>query len=201
VLVLIILVEHCSLEVGFRSSKPNQATAAVVDSATTTNARGAASLEAALMDIAPDGVVDDAQGVPSLKAPAIETTTNAQGAASLEAPADGAPVDDTVDNDNTGELEPPSCAQPTPARTSDDSEAAGMNKNKLQRRKLLSGPNSEIDIDTLPAWLTHTGMVDYLYNVSNDKRWRRLLYLFYRFEKANPPTGVSAHTVLCSLES
>ncbi|KAF8157394.1 hypothetical protein BJ912DRAFT_1070409 [Pholiota molesta] len=173
---------------GTTSSKPNQATAAV-DSATTTNAQGAASLEAAPMDIASNGEVDNAQGGPSLKAPVIETTTNAQGAASLEAPADGAPVDDTVDNDNTGELEPPSCAQPTPARTSDDSEAAGMNKNKLQRRKLLSGPNSEIDMDTLPAWLTHTGMVDYLYNVSNDKRWRRLLYLFYRFEKANPPTG------------
>ncbi|KAF8171333.1 hypothetical protein BJ912DRAFT_1066197 [Pholiota molesta] len=132
---------------------------------------GAPSLEAVPMDIASNGEVDNAQVRPASKPqPMVRQSTIRW---TMTTPGARTSV----------------MRQPTPARTSDDSEAAGMNKNKLQRRKLLSGPNSEIDMDTLPAWLTHTGMVDYLYNVSNDKRWRRLLYLFYRFEKANPPTG------------
>jgi hypothetical protein len=51
-------------------------------------------------------------------------------------------------------------------------------------------PVESIDTSNLPAWLTGSGMLDYLRGVSKESAWQNLVTSLLRFETENKITGV-----------
>lgn len=56
-----------------------------------------------------------------------------------------------------------------------------------------SSITADTDASKAPAWLTSSGMLDYLCGISEEKAWQDLIASFLKFEMENTTTGVSTY--------
>jgi hypothetical protein len=151
--------------------------------------------------LVPDSATSASAPIDSDSAP-ISLATSASASASASAPISLATSAQTVNDlatEHTDTVNGAGPSLPVQSLVANDNDQAKIVPMDVDEENVTIDSSISTNIEDAskaPAWLTASGMLDYLRGISEEKAWQDLISSFLKFEIENTTTGVSNYVCI-----